>query len=88
MIGRRQWSEALKRRIVAETLIPASSVSIVARRHDVNTNQIFKLAAEIFVTILTGFGLGQLLHYGRELNAMEGFSGPLSRRRSVGSRAR
>ena len=24
-----------------------------------------------FVTILTGFGLGQLLHYGRELNAME-----------------
>src|SRR4029077_1237157 len=29
------------------------------------------MAAEIFVTILTGFGLGQLLHYGRELNAME-----------------
>ena len=29
------------------------------------------MAAEIYVTILTGFGLGQLLHYGRELNAME-----------------
>ena len=29
------------------------------------------MAAEIFVSILTGFGLGQLLHYGRELNAME-----------------
>jgi NitT/TauT family transport system permease protein len=29
------------------------------------------MAAEIFVTILSGFGLGQLLHYGRELNAME-----------------
>src|SRR5215208_4134588 len=29
------------------------------------------MAAEIFVTILTGFGLGQLLHYGRELGAME-----------------
>jgi NitT/TauT family transport system permease protein len=29
------------------------------------------MAAEIFVTILTGFGLGQLLHYGRELSAME-----------------
>ncbi len=29
------------------------------------------MAAEIFVTILTGFGLGQLLHYGRELNAMD-----------------
>lgn len=29
------------------------------------------MAAEIYVTILTGFGLGHLLHYGRELNAME-----------------
>jgi NitT/TauT family transport system permease protein len=29
------------------------------------------MAAEIFVTILTGFGLGQLLHYGRELSAMD-----------------
>lgn len=29
------------------------------------------MAAEIFVTILTGYGLGQLLHDGRELNAME-----------------
>ena len=29
------------------------------------------MAAEIFVSILTGFGLGQLLHYGRELSAMD-----------------
>ncbi len=29
------------------------------------------MAAEIFVTILTGFGLGQILQYGRELNAMD-----------------
>jgi NitT/TauT family transport system permease protein len=29
------------------------------------------MAAEIYVTILTGFGLGHLLHYGREINAME-----------------
>jgi NitT/TauT family transport system permease protein len=29
------------------------------------------MAAEIYVTILSGFGLGQLLHYGRELHAME-----------------
>lgn len=28
-------------------------------------------AAEIFVAILTGFGLGQLLRHGRELNAMD-----------------
>jgi NitT/TauT family transport system permease protein len=29
------------------------------------------LAAEIFVTIISGLGLGQLLHYGRELHAMD-----------------
>lgn len=29
------------------------------------------MAAEIYVAILTGFGLGQLLHYGRELNSMD-----------------
>jgi hypothetical protein len=29
------------------------------------------MAAEVFVTILSGFGLGHLLHYGRELSAMD-----------------
>lgn len=29
------------------------------------------MAAEIYVTIITRMGLGQLLHFGRELNAME-----------------
>jgi NitT/TauT family transport system permease protein len=29
------------------------------------------MAAEIYVTILSGFGLGHLLHYGRELHAMD-----------------
>ena len=29
------------------------------------------MAAEVYVTVLTGFGLGHLLHYGRELHAME-----------------
>jgi NitT/TauT family transport system permease protein len=29
------------------------------------------MAAEIYVTIISGFGLGHLLHYGRELNAMD-----------------
>ncbi len=29
------------------------------------------MAAEIYVTILTGFGLGHLLHYGRELHEMD-----------------
>src|SRR5260370_17745910 len=44
---RRQWSAALKRQIVAETVEPGSSVSIVARRHDVNANQLFKWRREM-----------------------------------------
>ena len=39
---RRQYSEALKRQMVAETLVPGASVSVVARRHDVNSNQLFR----------------------------------------------
>ena len=37
----RRWSEALKREIVAASLAPGSSVSVVARRYDVNANQVF-----------------------------------------------
>jgi transposase len=37
----RRWPVDVKRRIVEETLVPGASVSIVARRHDVNTNQVF-----------------------------------------------
>src|SRR6202035_2965993 len=44
---RREWPEALKRQMVAETLEPGSSVSIVARRHDVNANQLFKWRREL-----------------------------------------
>jgi transposase len=43
---RRRWSEALKRQIVAESLAPGASVSVVARRHDVNANQVFKWRRE------------------------------------------
>ena len=39
---RRQYSEAMKRQMVAETLAPGASVSVVARRHDVNSNQLFR----------------------------------------------
>jgi transposase len=44
---RRNWPEAFKRQVVAETLEPGSSVSIVARRHDLNTNQLFKWRREL-----------------------------------------
>ena len=37
----RSWPEALKREIVAASLVPGASVSVVARRYDVNANQVF-----------------------------------------------
>lgn len=44
---RRRWSAAQKREIVAETLEPGTSVSIVARRYDVNANQLFLWRREL-----------------------------------------
>jgi transposase len=38
----KRWPESVKRQIVAETRQPGASVSVVARRHDVNANQVFK----------------------------------------------
>jgi transposase len=37
----RSWPEALKREVVAASLAPGSSVSLVARQYDVNANQVF-----------------------------------------------
>jgi transposase len=37
----RSWPAELKREIVAASLEPGSSVSMVARRYDVNANQVF-----------------------------------------------
>lgn len=44
---RRRWPDALKRQLVAETLEPGASVSVVARRHDVNANQLFRWRREL-----------------------------------------
>jgi transposase len=38
---RRRWSADDKQRIVAETFEPGASVSVVARRHDLNANMLF-----------------------------------------------
>jgi transposase len=37
----RHWPNEKKRRIVEETMKPGMSVSIVARRHDINANLVF-----------------------------------------------
>jgi transposase len=37
----RSWPEALKREIVAVSLAPGASVSMIARLYDVNTNLVF-----------------------------------------------
>jgi transposase len=39
--ARRRWTEADKRRLVAETLAPGETVHGVARRYGVNTSQLF-----------------------------------------------
>src|SRR5260221_7544780 len=44
---RRLWSDEEKRRIVAETLEPGASVSMVARRHDLNANMLFTWRGQI-----------------------------------------
>ena len=35
----RSWPEALKREIIAASLAPGASASVVARQYDVNTNR-------------------------------------------------
>jgi transposase len=44
----RSWPEALKREIVAASLAPGASVSVVARRYDVNANQVFSWRKRAF----------------------------------------
>ena len=55
-VRRRLWSDETKRRIVAETLEPGVSVSVVARRHDVNANQVFTWRRQYRDGLLTGGG--------------------------------
>jgi transposase len=44
---RRRWSIEFKRELVTATLEPGSSVSSVARQHDINANQLFKWRREL-----------------------------------------
>ena len=47
---RRAWSAEEKRRIVAETCEPGASVSMVARRHDLNANILFTWRRQAGIT--------------------------------------
>jgi transposase len=38
---RRRWTKEQKQQLVAETLASGASVSLIARRHDVNANLLF-----------------------------------------------
>ena len=40
--ARRQFSADFKRRVVSETHVAGTSVSLVARRHDINANLLFR----------------------------------------------
>jgi transposase len=53
---RRQYPEALKRQMVAETQVPGASVSIVARRHDVNSNQLFRWRRQLLPKAVVASG--------------------------------
>jgi len=52
---RRPYSEALKRPMVAETQAPGA-VSIVARRHDVNSNQLFRWRRQLLLKAVVESG--------------------------------
>jgi transposase len=52
--ARRRWTEADKRRLVAETLAPGATVHGVARRHGVNTSQLFTWRKQVRVGIEPG----------------------------------
>lgn len=40
--ARRQFNADFKRRVVAQSYAPGTSVSVVARRHDINANLLFR----------------------------------------------
>ena len=53
---RRRWSEAQKRRIVAESYRTGDSVSVVAQRHGVHTSMLFKWRGRYGKPAPTGAG--------------------------------
>ena len=57
VVKRRRYSDAQKRRMVEETLVDGDSVSVVAKRYDVNTNLLFKWRKQYLASQSTGSAL-------------------------------
>jgi len=58
---RRSWSLEEKRRIVDESLEDGASIAEVARRHDLNTNQLFTWRRQFGVDLAASQGLAPIL---------------------------
>jgi transposase len=58
---RRHWPAAVKRQIVEETFAPGASASVVARRYDVNANQLFRWRGDWREGLLGGAGEQRLV---------------------------
>jgi transposase len=54
---RRRWSAELKRELVTATLEAGSSVALVARRHELNANQLVKWRRELGTVAPVAMGL-------------------------------
>jgi transposase len=52
---RRRWSDESKLRIVQETLEPGAIVSLVARRHDIGTGQLYTWRKQLLAGAMSGF---------------------------------
>jgi len=66
---RRRWSLAEKKAMVRETYEPGMSVSLVARRHSINPNQLFQWRKLEKVGALTAVGAGEPVVPAGELDA-------------------
>lgn len=66
---RRRWSLSEKMAMVRETYEPGMSVSLVARRHGINPNQLFQWRKLEKVGALTAVGAGEPVVPAGELDA-------------------
>lgn len=66
---RRRWAASEKLAMVRETYEPGMSVSLVARRHGVNANQLFQWRKLERIGALTAVGAGEAVVPAAELEA-------------------